>query len=510
MPLYSVSPDHEEFELPDQEATLNEIKEIRNISSHQRGLRKKIIAIQGLGFVGSVMAAIVADCEIDGRQPYYVFGINKPTSRSFWKIPLINRGLSPLKAEDPEIDRIFKRIIEKDTIRASWVPEAYEEADIVVVDVNLDVNKPEIGKAEIALVEIDNFKKAIAEVGHRMRSDALMLIETTVPPGTCEYIVKPILEDEFRKRGIDPSIYPPLIAYSYERVMPGDGYVRSIKKMWRSYSAVNEQALTMARDFLSDIIDTVGYPLSKLQNTTATEMGKILENSYRAMNIAFIHEWTLFAEDVGINLFEVVNSIKVRKGTHDNMMYPGFGVGGYCLTKDTILAQWASKNIFNRSDELKFSIEAINVNDMMPHHTFDLLRKGVDDIRGKKIAILGASYRKDVDDTRNTPTTFLYDDIRNSGGVPIVHDPYVTKIIGRDDINITSSLSQALDGSAGVVFVVNHRSYVNMPVERLADNVKKNACIVDAFNVLDDEKIVGLKRNDFTVLGVGKGHIQYL
>ncbi len=145
----------------------------------------------------------------------------------------------------------------------------------------------------------------------------------------------------------------------------------------------------------------------------------------------------------------------------------------------------------------------------MPHHTFDLLMKGMGDIiEGKKITILGASYRKDVDDTRNSPTITLYDDIKEAGGVPVIHDPYANKMVQREDISITSDLSSALEGASAVIFVVNHKAYEELPVEKLVATVNKNACIIDAFDVLTDEKIRMLKKNNFNVLGVGKGHIK--
>ena len=510
MTLYSITPENEKFGLPDDQETEKEITEIKEICNQERNKGKEIVVVQGLGFVGALMAAVAADCEIEGKAPYFVMGVDLPSVGSFWKIPTLNKGESPFKAEDPEVDEIFRRTIKiKNNFRATWVPEAYSEADIIIVDINLDVIKPEIGKAEKAQVEIISFKNAVTEIGKRMRAEALLLIETTVPPGTVENIVMPTIEKCFADRGIEPSKNPPLIAHSYERVMPGEDYVDSIKNIWRTFSATNDEASRKAREFLSNIIDTKIFPLWELQRPTASELAKILENSYRAMNIAFIHEWTLFAEDIGINLFDVIDSIRVRKGTHDNMMYPGFGVGGYCLTKDPILAEWASKNIFEREKHLDFSVQAVNVNDLMPHHTFELLMKGMDgNIEGKKITILGASYRKDVDDTRNSPTITLYDDIKEAGGIPEVHDPYAKIMAQREDIAIKSDIDSALEGASAVIFVAKHKVYEELPVKMLIAKLNEYACVIDAFDVLTDKKIRKLKKNHFNVLGVGKGHIK--
>ena len=287
--------------------------------------------------------------------------------------------------------------------------------------------------------------------------------------------------------------------------------INSIKKIWRTYSAINKQSSARTREFLSDIIDTQNFPLKELKQPASSELAKILENSYRAMNIAFIYEWTLFAEDIGINLFEVIDSIKVRKGTHDNMMYPGFGVGGYCLTKDTILGQWSSQQLFKRERNLTFSMMAINVNDCMPHHTFDLLMKGMNnDIKNKKIAILGASYLNDIDDTRNSPTAILYDDIINAEGFPEVHDPIAKTMVQRPDIKINNDLDSAISKSSALIFVMNHREYFTYPIEFFMQKINNHACIIDAFNILNDEKIKKLKAKKFVVLGVGKGHIKNL
>ena len=138
-----------------------------------------------------------------------------------------------------------------------------------------------------------------------------------------------------------------VLGHSYERVMPGPNYINSIKNFYRVYSALKESDSKIIEDFLKTIISVEKYPLTKLATTEATEMAKVLENSYRAMNISFMVEWSRFAEDAGVNLYEVVNAIKMRP-THNNMMFPGIGVGGYCLTKDPLIASWASQEFLNQ------------------------------------------------------------------------------------------------------------------------------------------------------------------
>ena len=498
--------------LPTEADNEHEISKIKEICALERDKGKEIVVVQGLGFVGSVVSAVIADSEVNGKIPYFVIGVDLSTSESIRKIIKINNGESPCKAADPEIKNIFNRAVkEKSNLIATWIKEAYSEADIIMVDINLDVVKNGYGNAENSDVNIESFKLAIRDIGTRMKPDSLILIETTVPPGTIEKIVKPIIEQCFLERLIDISINEPQIAHSYERVMPGKEYVNSIKKINRTFSGINKESSIRAKNFLSNFSDVENFPLRQLDRPVASELAKTLENAYRAMNIAFIHEWALYAEEVGVNLFEVVDSIRVRKGTHDNMRYPGFGVGGYCLTKDPILADWAYKNLFGKEKILNLSLEAINVNDLMPLHTFDLLLKGLNNkIKGRKISILGATYREDIDDTRESPSIILYDKIKEYGGLPVVHDPYAEKFEQRKDINIEPKLNLALTDTDAAVITVKHEEYLDMPMENFTTFFKRNRCVIDAFDVLTDSKISYLKEKGFTVYGVGKGHIKFL
>ena len=164
----------------------------------------------------------------------------------------------------------------------------------------------------------------------------------------------------------------------------------------------------------------------------SSELGKLLENSYRALNIAFMHEWTLLAEKIGVNLFDVVDSIRVRRGTHDNMRYPGFGVGGYCLTKDSLLAQWSAANLFGIDTVLEMTLAGLKTNYEMPLHTLQLVEEAAGgSLVGKTIAVCGVSYLAEVADTRNSPTETLLEGLLEKGARPRLHDPHVVTWIER-------------------------------------------------------------------------------
>jgi len=166
---------------------------------------------------------------------------------------------------------------------------------------------------------------------------------------------------------------------------------------------------------------------------------------------------------------------------------------------------------FPNGANIVFSGNAVNVNDLMPLHTFALLKKGLDnDISQRKIAILGASYRQDVDDTRNSPTISLYDEVVKKNGIPVVHDPFAKLMSQRDEIRIYDDLKEVLQGADAVVLVVNHAAYLKAPVSELSDPVQPTACFIDAFDILSDDKIRALIERGHRVLGVGKGHIEGL
>ena len=213
----------------------------------------------------------------------------------------------------------------------------------------------------------------------------LVLVETTVPPGTSQKVVRPILEECLQQRGLPTDQLK--VGHSYERVMPGPKYIDSIQNFYRVFSGTDEASADATEKFLRTVISTNEYPLTKIGNTQATEMAKVLENSYRAMNIAFMVEWSRFAEEAGVNIYEVVNAIRMRP-THKNIMLPGLGVGGYCLTKDPLLASWARMNLFGSEEPLQQSETGVHINDQMPHFCFSVFAISIQRfVEGKKVLL---------------------------------------------------------------------------------------------------------------------------
>ena len=231
-------------------------------------------------------------------------------------------------------------------------------------------------------------------------------------------------------------------------------------------------------------------------------MAKVLENSYRALNIAFIVEWSRFAEQTDVNLYEVVDAIRQRD-THSNMMLPGIGVGGYCLTKDPLLASWSKQEIFNNSP-LIMSENAVKVNDQMPRFAFDYFKsKYLDKISGKKVMFLGVSYRGDVGDTRFSPVEKIYELFIKENANVYLHDPIVS-FWEEKNIPIEKSIDELLKIEVDIVIIsTGHSIYKTDTFIELLMN-KDDLIIYDTIGLLTEKQIKLLKKkHKLFILGRG-------
>ena len=455
-----------------------------------------LVCVQGLGFVGAAMALAVADSrDARGRPLFDVVGVELDDSNGRRKVECINRGELPLEANDPKLGQAFQRVLKQGNLRASVSAEVYESASVVVVDVHHDVDfesRPPRPRPEA-------FEAAIKTLGSRIPPDCLVLVETTVPPGTCERVVLPLLEEGFRQRGLPPQAV--LLAHSSERVMPGPEYYDSIKRMWRVYAGCTEAAAERAAAFLAQVIDTDSFPMRRLSSTTATELSKVLENTYRAVNIALIDEWAQFAEQIDVDLFEVIDAIRMRP-THSNIRQPGFGVGGYCLTKDPLFASSAAAHLFLRPDiEFPFSTLAVSVNQRMPLVTLDRLDKALGGLDGREILLLGVSYRPGVADTRYSASETFVREAERRGAAVLCHDPLL-RHWPELGLELPADLP-APDGCAAVVFAVPHREYRDLDVASWLG--ESRPLIVDANDVLPVGMRRSLREIGCRVLSTGRG-----
>ena len=531
---YSISPSGEKFPLPKPEEYKAEFESLKKRVEQERALNREIVVVMGVGFVGAVMAAIVADTvDKDGKPSKFVIGMQRPSVRSFWKIPMLNRGVSPVKAEDPEVELIISRCVsDKKTLMATFTYDVLKLADVVVVDVQCDYIKEDLGNVRNGEADMAALEASLGVIAEHIQSKALVLIETTVAPGTTEQVAYPLMKKVFKKRGIESD---PLLAHSYERVMPGRNYVASIRDFWRVCSGINEEAKGRVVKFLTEVLNTEKFPLTVMDRPIESETAKIIENSYRATILAFLDEWSLYSERNGVDLVKVIKAIKMRP-THSNILFPGPGIGGYCLPKDGGLGVWAYKHILGFEDDIfKMTPMAIDINDTRGLHvgqlTRDALRNMGQPIAAADVLVLGAAYREDVGDTRYSGSEIVIRKLTEMGAEIRVHDPYVEHwwefeqqdsypAIGQSkarffrnqeklkEIFIEQDLDKALHGAEAVILAVPHEAYLNLDPDEVVKKIGQPAAIIDCFGILSDDKIRRYFQLGCEVKGLGRGHIQ--
>jgi nucleotide sugar dehydrogenase len=530
----SVSPSGEEFPLPSEADYKKEYERLEKIVEAKRNEGKEIVVVMGLGFVGVVMAAVVADTvDEKGRPSKFVIGVQRPSKRSYWKIPLLNKGISPVKSEDPEVDPMIQRCVtDKKTFIATYTYDALKLADVVVVDVQCDYLKESLGDVSSGHADTIALEASFVIIAEHVPPHALVLIETTVPPGTTEQVAYPIMKKIFERRGIKGD---PLLAHSYERVMPGKNYVASIRDFWRVCSGINDEARDRVRDFLNDVLNTEKYPLTVLDRPIESETAKIVENSFRATLLAFMDEWSLYAERNGVDLKKVIEAIKVRP-THSNILFPGPGIGGYCLPKDGGLGVWAYRHILGWEDDIfKITPLAIDINDTRSLHVPQLVRDALRNM-GKPIAaaevlLLGASYREDVGDTRYSGSEVIVRKLTEMGAEVKVHDPYLdhwwelekqesyphpdyskARFFQRQwdlqKLRVKKDMWKAMNGVDVIVLAVRHKPYMDLDPDGVFQAVGRAFAIIDCFCILDDNKIRSYMELGCEVKGMGRGHIK--
>jgi nucleotide sugar dehydrogenase len=262
-----------------------------------------------------------------------------------------------------------------------------------------------------------------------------------------------------------------------------------------------------------------------------------VENSYRATILAFLNEWSLFAERNGVDLIKVINAIKMRP-THSNIIFPGPGIGGYCLPKDGGLGYWAYRHIlgFEDGDNIfRITPTAIDINDTRSLHVAELTRDALRNM-GKYIAaadvvLCGASYRQDVGDTRYSGSEMVIRKLTEMGAEIRVHDPYVdhwyefesqdvypapghswSRFFRNQDglmnLRISKDLPDILKGAEVMILAVPHSQYLDLNPKDIVAWAGNPIAVIDCFGILSDDSIKEYFTLGCEVKALGRGHIQ--
>lgn len=467
--------------------------------------RTKTVVV-GPGIVGMPMAALLADAtrRLDSI-PGEVVVIQRYSPTSAWKIDAINRGESPIGGIEPDLDKLVARNAAAGTLRATHAYGEVQDADTILICVQTDKRgmAPDYGPLYEALHGI-----AAALSKAPVRKRPLIIVESTLAPSSMQSVVRPLFAAYGLREGVDVSL-----GNSPNRVMPG----RLVQRLTNAIKVVGalqpETTRRIAR--LYRRIVTRGRTLET--NSLTAEVVKTLENAYRDVRIAFAAELARWCDANDVDFFALRECVNTRLDSSDQASYDGtavpsgallvptVGVGGHCLPKDGILLWWRALELGAPRDS-SVILGARTINDESPGETLNIaLRLGAR-LSGQRVAVLGAAYRPDSSDTRNSPSLELALLLRAAGGSVTVHDPYVRpQDANLTRLNLTSAFSGSLENTlsdAEVVFLgTGHSVYRDLPkdVPHIAPQAR---VLVDGANLFRAEAFDGMS---LRYGGIGRG-----
>ncbi len=452
------------------------------------------IAVVGMGYVGIPVAALLANAGYD------VTGIQRRSKRSGWKIDWLNEGRCPIGGNEPELPQMIQKAVAERRFRVIADYSAVSEADTVLIDVQTPTDADHIPRYE-------SLEEVCHSIGKLLRPGKVVVVESTVSPGTTQFLVKPILEQESGLKAGLPDGFG--LCFAYERVMVGR-LVHNIREYPKIVGGVDSGSVKVAKGMYESIVKA-GVHVTDLMTA---EVSKTVENAYRDVQIAFANEVALLCESLGIDVYDVrkfVNGLPNDPSVPHanpvrNMHFPGAGVGGHCLPKDTWLLMRGYDKYARHKNQYPVSVltGARNLNDWMPLHMVDLLEDALKEagrgIKGSKICVLGYAFLENSDDPRNTPTVPLLKELDKRGATYTIHDPFVKEDGG---YHIESDVAAALKGCDGVVLMTKHDEYKSIGPDMLK-GLMRTRVIIDGRNAFEPRDFV---KAGFLFRGVGKGRI---
>jgi UDP-N-acetyl-D-mannosaminuronic acid dehydrogenase len=469
------------------------------------------IVVVGMGYAGIPCAALFADAP-----GFRVTGLQRRSQRSGWKIEYLNRGQSPIVGDEPGLAELIRRVaLDKGTFSVTDDPSVVSEADVVLIDVQTPTDSRHVP-------DYTSLRAACQQIGQHLQPGTLVIVESTVAPGTTQHLVRPTLESASDlSAGSDFHL-----AFSFERVMPGK-LLEYIVHVPRVVGGINPESTRRAVDLYSHVVQA---PISSVDLLTA-EMAKVVENAYRDVNIAFANEVALACERMGVDVWTLRELINARD---DRQMHrPGSGVGGHCLPKDPWLFKFGVEHHWRDAGAVRHETAmnpeapprlelltlARRINNAMPAHLFALVSHALAEqgrtVSESKVVVLGVSYLENAADTRNTPAVPLMRLLLDQAADVLAHDPYVTEHEwqlawgGPAPVTLTSDLAFAADNADCLVVVTRHQAYVDLGHQSPSSHSgllslgkrMRTPLIVDGRNALSAESCASA---GFIYKGIGK------
>jgi UDP-N-acetyl-D-glucosamine dehydrogenase len=414
----------------------------------------EIVGIIGLGYVGLPLAVNFAEAGVK------VIGFDKSEP----KVNKINKGENYIKDIR---DAVLREVVDKVTLEATTDFSRMKECDALIICVPTPLDK--FRKPDMSYIE-----SACIDIGKNMKSGTFISLESTTYPTTTENFMLPIIERESGMKHGDDF----WLAYSPERVDPGNKnyHTRNTPKVM---GAMTEDGMEIGKALYKKAIDNI-HPVS---SPRVAEMVKILENTYRLVNISLINELALLSGKMHINIWEVIEAAKTKPFGFQ-AFYPGPGIGGHCIPLDPFYLEHIAKQY---DFDLSMIHTAGHINMRMPHYMYIKIATALNSqkkaVNGSNIFFLGVAYKPNIDDERESPALEIIDITAHKGGNVMYHDPYIPRVRtneGRtfDSINLTK---ETLENADVVVLTTNHKDF---DVEFIKEHAK---LIVDLRNMIKDK-----------------------
>lgn len=434
------------------------------------------IGIVGLGYVGQTVAAFLADRGFD------VLGLDVDEA----VVERLDAG--EVTIEEEGVAEPVAAAHAEDRLAATTDYDALAGRDAILVTVGTPLdedNRPD----ESAVASV------AASLGPVLTDDALVVLKSTITPGTTEEVFAATIEEETGKvAGRDYNL-----CFSPERLAEGTA-MRDLATIPVIVGGVSERCGERA----AALFEQAGLETHPVGSPREAEMAKLACNVWIDLNIALANELALVAEEQGVDVFEVIRAANtLPKGDHHvNILYPGAGVGGSCLPKDPLFLDALASD---HGLDIELPRTSRRVNDRMPGHMRDLVEAALGDLEGRRVAVLGLAFKGGTDDLRHTPAGPLVDALAEAGADVVGHDPLVSKEAARGALGVENlPLEEAVEGAAALAVVSVHEPFRSLDWAALAKRMVEPRVVVDGRNLLDDEvaERAGLTR--FAV-GVGRG-----
>lgn len=443
--------------------------------------KKVSIGVVGFGYIGSCIGSVLAD------RGYSVVGIDTNARL----VEEVSKGT--ISIHEPGLKELISKTVKSKKLKASSDFSLLQDVDIIIITVGTPL-------ADDYSPNMSHIVAASQSILKNLKKGHLLILKSTIPPGTTEGTVKQILEKSGLKAGKDFGL-----VFSPERLAEG----RAIKELTSIpiiVGAVDNKSSEMVSKFWEIALQVKTLIVS---DPKTAEMTKLADNLWIDLNIALGNEIALLCDKLGIDALDVINAANTlpKVNYNVNILMPSMGVGGYCLTKDP----WFVHSIGKKHGlELKSPVASRKINDLMPIYTFNLIKESLKQhgkkIEDSKVAVLGISFKSNTGDCRFTPTKYTIELLEKSKCKLSVYDPLVNENDAKTvtNISMSNSIEECVKNADCIAFFTGHEEFRKFPIDKMKKLANEKCSIIDGRNIFSKEEISKIKNLRFVYRGIGR------